>query len=346
MSKSYSLQELRDRGFILEGARRFYDPDRDYSKAMDADPVTAPNTGVPVELTTYFNPKVVHILTRPHRARKIISEVTMGNATTSSAKFPVAEIVGSTAPYNDFSNAGHTDTNYNWPDRDNYLFETIRHVGDLEADVSAQAKINLAADTQRAAAFILDVDANRFAFRGVAGRRIYGLLNDPALNPAIPPLPAVAAGGGTVTAWADKSTRQIFDDIRALYAELINQLGGNDDVDASGVDTKIVLAMSADTFATLSAATDFNVSVLTMIKAFFKNLEIVTAPEYSTAAGQLVQMIIPELEGQKTAEIGTSEKFHGFPPVRSYSSFGQKFRAGTFGTVVYRPAAIGAMLGV
>lgn len=341
-----SLQELRERGFILEGARRFYDPNRNYGKAMDADPVTAPNTGVPAELTTYFNPKVVWILTRPHRARRIVSEVTMGSATTSSAKFPVAEIVGSSAPYSDFSNAGHADTNYNWPERDNYLFETIRQVGDHEAEVSAQGRINLSADTQKAAAFILDNDANRFAFRGVAGKRVYGLLNDPGLNPAIPPLPVDDGSGGTIIVWSGKSTRQIYDDIRALYKQLINQLGGNDDVDASGVDTPVILAMSSDSYATLSAATDFNVSVLTMLKAFFKNLEVVTAPEYATDAGELVQMIIPELEGQTTAEIGVSEKFHGFPIVRGLSSFAQKFRAGTFGTVIYRPAAIGAMLGV
>lgn len=340
-----SLQELRERGFILEGARRFYDPNRNYT-AMDADPVTAPNTGVPVEFTTYFNPKVVYILTRPRRARQIINEVTMGSATTSSAKFPVAEIVGSTAPYSDFSNAGHADTNYNWPERDNYLFETIRQVGDLESGVSAEAKINLSADTQKAAALILDNDANRFAFRGVAGKRIYGLLNDPGLNPAIPPIPVDDGSGGTILVWADKSTRQIYDDVRAIYKALIDQLGGNDDVDVDGVDTPIILAMSGDSYAALSEATDFNVSVMTMLKAFFKNLEVVTAPEYSTDAGELVQMIIPELEGQTTAEIGVSEKFHGFPIVRGLSSFAQKFRAGTFGSVIYRPAAIAAMLGV
>ena len=262
MYQSHQLHDLRKLGFVLEGARRFYDPKRDYNKAMDADPVTAPNTGVPSELTTLFNTKVVWVLTRPRRARRILNEVTMGNASTSSEKFPVAEIVGSSAPYSDFSNAGHADANYTWPVRDNYLFEVVRQVGDLESEASAQAKVNLSADTQKAAAHILDNYANRFAFRGVANRRIYGLLNDPGLNPAIPPLPATAGGGGTVTRWADKTTAQIYNDIRALYAQLIDQLGGNDDVDADGVETRIILAMSANSYATLSAATDFNISVL------------------------------------------------------------------------------------
>ena len=341
----YTLQDLRRMGFTLEGATRFYDPKKGLA-AKDAAMVTDPNTGLPVSLTTFFNTEVVYILTRPFRARNIIPERPLGSADDTNAQFPQGEMLGATAPYSDFSNAGHADANYNWEARDNYLFETVRNVGDLEQSRMARAKINLGAETQRAAAHILDNDANRFAFLGVANLRNYGLLNDPGLNPSIPPM-SVTDGSGTVVSWPDKDAMQRFNDVRALYKQLIDQMGGNDNISNNGVETPLILAMSAETYAMLGEVSEFsNKSTLDMILAFFRKVTIVTAPEYSTESGELMQMIIPEVDGTDTAFIAPSEKFNGFAPVRGLSSFSQKFRAGTFGTIIRRPVAVASMLGM
>lgn len=334
--KNYTLDDAARKGFIVDGATRFYT-----GAVMDAAPVTAGNTGVPVEMTTYFDPKVVEILTRPLRARRIAPDVIKGDATTTTAKFSQAEPVGATAPYSDFSQAGHADSNANWVARDAYLFQTIRQLGDLEIQMSAEARINLEMQTQRAAALILDTDCNKFAFNGVAGRRNYGLLNDPGLNATIAPT-TVTAG----TTWDKKTAREIFADVLKLYSELVKQMGGNDQIGDAGVESPLILALSSESYTLLGTTTDYGVTALDMVKNYFQNIEFVTAPEYVTTGGKLMQLILKEYEGQRTVETGQTEKFHAFPIVRQLSGYRQKFRAGTLGALIYRPAAIAGMLGI
>ena len=135
-----TLDTLRHKGFGGETYTRILRPER---LAQDAALVTAPNMGVPAELTTFFDPEVVTILTAARRAREITDgrEVQKGDATTVSAKFPVLEYTGHTEPYNDFANGGKAGINANWVARDNYLFSTTRRYGDLEEARNALAKV-------------------------------------------------------------------------------------------------------------------------------------------------------------------------------------------------------------
>lgn len=43
--------------------------------AYDAAMVTEPNSGVPVEFTSYLDPRVIEILTGPRNSREIFAEV-------------------------------------------------------------------------------------------------------------------------------------------------------------------------------------------------------------------------------------------------------------------------------
>lgn len=331
------LESLRAKGFGGETYTKVLHRD---SIAQDAALVTAPNMGVPAELTTFFDPEVINILTSPRKARAITNgkEVQKGDATTTSAKFPVMEHVGHTEPYNDFVDGGVADFNANWVARDNYLYSTTRRYGDLEEARNAVAKINVAAETQQAAATILDVDANKFYFNGVAGLRNYGILNDPALNATLTP---AAVGTGSSPLWSNKTTNQIFNDILALFSELVDKTGGV----ISEADP-LVLVMSPALSVYLGKATDFNVNVKKMLDDYFSNLTIVTAPEYATSGGQLMQMIAPSVDGADTIWLAFSEKMFAFAPVRGTSSIKQKFRAGTFGAIIRRPAAVAGMLGM
>lgn len=334
----FTLAQAREYGFSMDTARGWLDWDRLPQLARDAALVTAPNTGIPAELSTYFNPKVVTVLTAPLKARAIFNEEKNGDATTTAAKFRMVEVTGSTQPYNDFSNGGNADTNYNWVPRDNYLFETTRRYGSLEEERAAIAKINLAGDTQMAAAKIIDIDANKFYLRGVAGLRNYGLLNDPGLNATISPAPT---GTGSSPLWANKTTKQRYDDCLLLFQTLVTQLNGN----VESTD-ELTLVMSPALNVLLGAATDFNVSVLDMLNKYFTRLKIVTVPEYSTPSGQLMQFIAPNIAEEYSGILGFSEKFRAFPLIPQASSFIQKFRAGTYGAIITRPAAIAGMLGM
>ena len=330
-----TLSDARRYGFGGETFNRIYYP----GMAMDAALVTAPNIGVPQEFLTYLVNEVIDILTAKRSSREIATEVKKGDATTTSARFPVVEMTGVTDPYDDYASGGASGINANWPARDNYLFSTTRQYGDLEEARNSQAKISLAGQTQRSAAEIIDIDANYFNFYGVAGLRNYGLLNDPSLPASITPLPS---GEGDSPLWSKKNGQQIYDDVLALFTQLVKQTGNH--VEES---TPLILAMSGTLSAKLGQLNPLgNKSVKAMIQEYLPNLKIVTAVQYSTTAGELMQLICPSIAAQDTAWLGFSEKFYAFAPVRRESSIVQKFRAGTYGAIIRRPLAVASMLGM
>ena len=332
-----SIDNYRSHGFGSECYSRVL---RAGKTAQDAALVTAPNNGVPGELTTFFDPEVIKILTAIRAARELTGgkEVLKGNAATTTAKFPVVEYAGHTGPYDDFADGGAVTINANWVARDNYLFQTTQVTGDLAQRRTATAKINLSAEMQQAAAEIIDVDANRFYFYGVAGLRNYGILNDPGLNGTITP---AAVGTGDSPLWANKTQQQIYNDVLALFQQLVTQMGGR----VKATDP-LILAMSPAINVMLGKINDLGQSVLKSLNDYFPTLTIVVAPEYDTTGGELMQMIAPRVMGKDTIMLCPSEKMYSFAPLKIHSRVEQKFRAGTFGAVIARPAAIAGMLGM
>ena len=191
------------------------------SLAMDAALQTPANIGVPAVLTSYVDTGVTSVLYAPRNATEVAKEVQYGTWTDSTAIFKVREASGFVAPYGDFSHNGRSDVNYNFPRREQALFQTIIEFGDFEQELSTEAKLNLIADKQMAAATTISIAANYFYLFGVAGREITGLLNDPNLNPAVA---AAATGTSSSTKWADKTLLNIYDDIIDLFNELVSQI--------------------------------------------------------------------------------------------------------------------------
>ena len=200
--------------------------------------------------------------------------------------------------------------------------------------------IDFAASKQRAAATVIDIDANRFYLLGVQGKEIYGILNDPDLPPAIVAEPN---GTGTVnTNWSGKTTQQIYDDVLGLFSELVSQSAGLIDN-----NTPLILALSPASSVFLGAATDFNVSVLDMLNKYFLNLKIVTLPELaSPTSGNTAFLIAPEIAGMPTGELGYGEKILAGRVVPKLSALKQKYVSGTYGGLVLIPFAFAQMTGV
>ena len=325
-------------GYVFPGMKGWIEPERINQIAADAALITTPNTAVPGIFTTYIDPNVVTILSAVQGARQVFSEVTKGTWKDRYMQFEVDEVVGRTQGYSDFANNGVADVNTIWPTRKQYLFETTIKVGDLELEISGAAKVNLAARKQSAAATILNVDSNKFALLGVDGMEIYGLLNDPNLNPDI--APAAGAGGGLT--WASKTTTEIWNDIIAMFNELETNSGSQ-----ITADSPLKLLIPTGYAATLLKATDFNVSVEDMLKKGFPNIQIISLPELkSTTAGNTAMLIASEVQGQLTGEIGYTEKVRAFPIVRDESSFRQKWMSTTYGTILRLPFAVASMTGV
>ena len=281
---------------------------------------------------------VIEILTAPRRAREIFGEEKKGDWTTPYMKWRVDEMTGKTEPYSDYANGTTSGVNSEWQTRVQYVFQTSITYGDFEVDMSSTAKVNLAASKQRAAANVIDIDQNRFYLLGVAGKEIYGILNDPNLPAAIT---AGATGTGGSTKWADKTTVQIYNDVLALFAQLSEQSSGLIDK-----DTPLKLCLSPELAVRLGAATDFNVSVLDMLKRYFSRIDIVTVPElHSMTAGETMFLIAPEVNGQRSGTLAFGEKMRAGRVVPDLSSFRQKFVGTTYGGIVLMPFAFAQMTG-
>jgi hypothetical protein len=333
-----TFEQAKRYGFIFPGARMWVTPENRARIAQDAALITTPNTTVPAELLAYIDPMVIEILTAPRRAREIFGEEKKGDWTTPYMKWRVDEMTGKTEPYSDYANGTTSGVNSEWQTRVQYVFQTSITYGDFEVDMSSTAKVNLAASKQRAAANVIDIDQNRFYLLGVAGKEIYGILNDPNLPAAIT---AGATGTGGSTKWADKTTVQIYNDVLALFAQLSEQSSGLIDK-----DTPLKLCLSPELAVRLGAATDFNVSVLDMLKRYFTRIDIVTVPElHSMTAGETMFLIAPEVNGQRSGTLAFGEKMRAGRVVPDLSSFRQKFVGTTYGGIVLMPFAFAQMTG-
>lgn len=307
--------------------------------ANEAAMVTAANSGVPVEFTSYIDPMVIPILTATRGAREIFGEAKKGDWTTSYARFQTSEITGEVEAYTDYGQGGASDVNPTFPVRTQYIYQTNIRYGDREVDVASRARLQLAADKQRAAATVIDIASNKFALYGVAGLEIYGLLNDPNLPSSVSPLPNA---DGIKTLWAEKSTKEIYEDVLYLFGKMADRGAGH--IDAN---TELVLATSPATQVQLGKATDFNISARQMLETYFPKIRFVALPELATATGGTsILLVAPTIEGLPTAQIGFSEKFRAMRLIPESSSFHQKFVGSSYGTIIYRPFAIGRMTGV
>ena len=308
--------------------------------ACDAQPalVTVSNSGIPAFLSTFIDPKLIEILVAPMKAAEIVGdEVKKGDWTTETAMFPVVESTGVTSAYGDYSESGVAGVNSNFPQRQSFHYQVMTQWGERELERAGLARIDWANRVNIASALTLNKYQNKTYFFGVSGLQNYGLLNDPSLSAAISPTTKIAGG----TSWANATAQEINADVQKLYKQLQTQANG-----LVELDTKMTLALSPISEVYLTKTTDFNVNVADILKKNFPNLTIKTAPEYSTQSGELAQLIVDELEGQRTASCGFTEKMRAHPIVVGASYFMQKKSQGTWGTVIFRPFLIAQMLAI
>ncbi len=309
--------------------------------ACDAQPslVTTSNAGIPAFLSTYIDPKLIEILVAPMKAVEVVGdEAKKGDWTTETAMFPVVESTGQTSSYGDYSENGVAGANVNFPQRQSYHYQVITQWGERELERAGLARVDWANRLNIASVLTLNKFQNKTYFYGVSGLQNYGMLNDPSLSAAITPTTKTAGGTG----WTNATANEVLDDVAKLFKQLQYQANGLVDR-----ETKMTLAISPlSDAAGLTKTSDFNVSVADKLKKLYPNMEIKTAPEYTTGSGELIQLFADEVEGQRTATCAFTEKLRAHPIIVAASSFKQKKSQGTWGTVIFRPFLIAQMLGV
>lgn len=321
-----------------------YFPSTIQALAMDSDPqpTLAANGGIPAIVATFIDPTVVQTLFADNRAVQIIGgEEKRGAWAQDSFMIQRVEGTGDTVAYDDYSDQGAVQVTQTWEGRDVYRFQTMVTYGDLEQERYGLALLPYVSEKQKQAIATIDQDSNKFYFYGVAGLRNYGILNDPDLSAPI--TPRVYNGA---TSWKDKDVLGIYNDVLALYAELVAQTNG---VIGDGVnmDTPLVLALSNTSSVYVKKSNEvFGNSVEKMLKDSFPNLTIETAPQYSTASGELVQLFVREARGQKFGYGAYSEKLKAYPLIVGASSHKQKYAASTYGTVITAPVFLVQMIGI
>jgi len=336
----------REWGIVLPEAVDYLKSEykRDFDMAMDAQPtlVTTSNAGIPSFLTSMIDPNIIKVLVAPNKGAQILGEVKKGSWLDQTALFPVVERTGEVSSYGDFSENGHTGVNTNWPQRQAYLYQTITEYGELELERAGLARINWASEQDEAAVIVLNKFQDLTYHFGVSGLQNYGLLNDPNLS--APLSPATKAAGGVkwvLNGVINATANEVYADIQSMFIELVNQANGLVEADA-----KMVLALSPASSVALTATNTFNVNVYDLLKKNFPNIRFETSPRYATTAGNVVQLIAENVEGQDTGYCAFNEKLRAHPVIRGLSSFKQKKTQGSWGAIIRQPFAIAQMLGV
>lgn len=315
------------------------------SLAQDAAMSTQPNTGVPVAFTTYLDPEVTTILFAATNATKLFNEAQKGDWTTTFAQFPVEEMTGRVTSYSDFTNSVSSDVNYEFPSRENYVFETVIKYGLREADVAAKARLSYAGGKQKSAANTIARAHNSFALLGVRGKQSYGALNDPNIPASITPISI-----NEKSTWEDKSqdpanapimANIFYNDLAKLLNTLISRNKGQ--VDSSSTFT---LAIASDRVSYLTWPNQFGKTALQLLKENYPNLTVLQLPELETNAGSMLYLVAQNVGGEKTAELAYSDKMRLLQMVPDVSSFRQKAVGGTYGCIVRRPTLIATMAGI
>ena len=313
---------------------------------------TDPNASLPWMLTSAIDPEIIRIVFSPLEFAEIVGERKAGVWTNQTWFFPYVESTGEVSTYDDYVNNGRAGANFNFPQLQSYLFQTILQYGELQVDRAGLAKINWVSELGLAAADLLNRYQNLTYAYGVQDLQNYGLLNNPNLSAALTPATKAWGGTGWFNSGSPAATaNEVYNDIVAMVTQLVSQTNG-----ALDIKSPMTLAMSPQSEIAMTFANSFGVYVEALLQKGYPRMKVKTAPQYGTqtttnpqgfsSAGNYVQLIADNLQRQTVAYTAYNEKLRAHKIVPELSSWKQKQTSGTWGTVIRTPAAIVQMLGV
>ena len=330
MNQTFNQLE-RDAGIVfMGGGKKLMDDKVAAALAMDAQPglSTVGNSGIPAWMLNYVDPQLIEIILQPTKAAEVFGEMKKGDWTTETATFMTVEPTGEVSSYGDYNNNGVSGVNVNFPQRQSHHYQVFTRWGEREVARAGEAKIDYVARVNEASVNALNRFQNKTYLFGVKGLQNYGVLNDPSL-------PATTTAAKT---WANSTGEEVYESIRKLFQTLLKQTGGKIDM-----NTPLLLVCSPTASVDLTKTNQYNVNVIDQLKKNFPNLRVETIPEYSATSGETVQLIVEELDGQRTLDCAFTEKMRAHNMVLEASSIKQKKSQGTWGTIIYRPFCIATM---
>ncbi len=289
---------------------------------------TMPNGGIPAMLTNWLSPKWIETLVAPMRTAEAFQERQFGDRTTTNIMIPTFELYGETSSYGDFNDNGMSNNNENYEYRQPYEYQTNIKIGEIAQERAAAARFSLVERQIQATTLTLNKTQNSIYLYGVKNLKNYGVLNDPDLLPD-----SVGAN------WATLDSLGIYQEILKLYAQLVKQTNG---LVTEADNMTLVLSPAMST--RLHESNQYGMNAYKYLNENFPKIKIVSVPEYSTAAGEKIQLVVDEYLGQRTVELGFVDKLRTHAVEVKTSGFLQKRSQSTIGAIIYYPIFIANQL--
>ncbi len=333
------VKELEAFGFSSVNQIKFLAKDSaDALRTIASDSSFQENSnGVPAFFTTIWTNTMIDQVVKAMTASIVGEEMQQGDWTTTNVKVPTRSFTYQNAPYGDFSLEGQSGDNYNWENRQVYKMQNNIQYGDSEVDTMATGKIDVVGSKRQSQAIGFAQDFNTIFYFGKDGMEIYGLINDPDNNPAIPSSQNAA---GTSTYLKDKDPNEIYNTVLDMYTELSAENGGN-----ITMQDKMYLILSPKLAPLFNKVTQqFLKSAKAAIAENLPNLEFVEAPQYDNIG--TMQLVLDNVLGQRVVYNAFTYKFRSHGVIRERSAYVEKASAGTAGAIVAYPAGVCTMTGV
>ena len=308
-----------------------------------------PSNGVPLPLLTIWTTRAIEQIYKKPALSKLAGSWQQGAPGVMEIKIPTIGLDGNVDIYDDFSMNGSTSLNTNWVTRNIAYFEQTLGWGTMQAAQYGLAKLDYVNRLREAMTITIAQFQNDIGFQGYLGipstnaPMIWGILNEPNLNPAIS-LPADGQIPGTLTpttAWAGKDYSQIIRDVQLLFAQVALQSLGH-----IQADSPFIMAYPPSIEGYLMTSTVFGITVKEQLQKMFKNIEFVPTANFEAEgvvtgaqAGQTVIMLL--FKNPENGEMPYDElfvtKWQGHRPVAMSSSVSEKVSMGLGGVILKYP---------
>lgn len=316
------------------------------------DAYSITSQGVPTFLTTIWTNKFFTAITRKTVFNQVSHPFQQGAwGITSNIKIPTISFAGNFSLYNDFGMQGNSSINLNWIDRQTVTFERPIIYGDMAVARMSVTKIDYMARLREGVANQIKLHADAIGFFGYsANMRIYGLLNDPSLNPTINAIAKAGAGSSVPnTLWQYATYFEMIADIINLRQEITSRAGGQDDDNAL-----CYLLLPPSVWERLGTPNPLGTStVREWINHQYPNMQIIKAPllqgtgtPIGSVTPNLCALIFDKLDGQECLQEAFITLYQSHGVKRENSGYSEKISYALGGAIITNAIGIQIMQGI
>ncbi len=321
-------------------------------KQFNDDAYSITSQGTPQYLTTIWTNKVFEVITRAKVFEQVSHPFQQGMFGITNIKIMTLSGASNPALYSDYGVQGDSSINVNWIDRQVVNFERMLIYGDLQVAQMSMGKVDYVGRQRTLMLEQIKLHQDAIGFFGYSeNMQLFGLLNDPSLNPTLTAgIKAGAPAGSASTLWLYATFFELIADIQSLYGAIVARAGGH-----LGTDEKCYLLIPPAVFVNLMTTTAplGNIPFEQWLKLVFPNMQIIQAPLLQgtgTPIGSVVPnqcvLIFDNIEGQECLLNAFVTLYNSHGVVRLASSYQEKISYVLGGAIISNAIGIQIMQGI